>query len=259
MTNSQANALLQEGIAAVRAGNVEEARKLFRKAIELDAKNPQAWLWLSTVTEGTADKKAYLEEALRLDPSLEEARLALQKIKEQEGALAERLDEPLYCTVHPDRETLLRCNRCGRPMCVECAVRHPVGMRCRECVQETRSPIYRVSWGQAVVAFVAATVAGVVAAIVHTFVSSLFWLLVFFVSPALGTGVASVVERVVPRKRGRALQLATVAGLLAGVVLLGLGLGMLGREPLQGLLILANPFTWLYLVLSGGAAAARLR
>jgi len=259
MTNSQAASLLQEGIAAVRAGNLEEARKLFRKAIELDAKNPQAWLWLSTVTEGTADKKAYLEEALRLDPSLEEARLALQKIKEQERAFAQEAVAPLYCTVHPDRETMLRCNRCGRPMCIECAVRHPVGMRCRECVQETRSPVYRVGVTHMLLAFVAATVAGVVAAIVHTFVSGLFWLLVFFVSPALGTGVASVVERVVPRKRGRALQLATVAGLLAGVVLLGLGFDTLGREPLQGLLILANPFTWLYLVLSGSAAVARLR
>nr|WP_290667841.1 tetratricopeptide repeat protein [Ardenticatena sp.] len=259
MTNSQAASLLQEGIAAVRAGNLEEARKLFRKAIELDAKNPQAWLWLSTVTEGTADKKAYLEEALRLDPSLEEARLALQKIKEQERAFAHDVTGPLYCTVHPDRETMLRCNRCGRPMCVECAVRHPVGMRCRECVQETRSPVYRVAWTQVVLAFVAATAAGVGAAVVYSLVSGLFWLLVFFVAPALGTGVASVVERVVPGKRGRALQLTTVAGLLAGVVLLGLGIGMLAREPLQGLLILANPFTWLYLVLSGGAAVARLR
>ncbi|RME12251.1 MAG: tetratricopeptide repeat protein, partial [Ardenticatenia bacterium] len=46
--------LLQEGIAAVRAGDTEEARKLFRRATELDPQNPQAWLWLSTVTEGTA-------------------------------------------------------------------------------------------------------------------------------------------------------------------------------------------------------------
>ena len=260
MPEPTAASLLQEGIAAVRAGDTEEARKLFRRAIELDPQNPQAWLWLSTVTEGTADKKAYLEEALRLDPSLEEARLALQKIQAQEGALAERAtEEPLYCTVHPDRETMLRCNRCGRPMCVECAVRHPVGMRCRECVQATRSPVYQVTWAQALLAFAAATAAGVVAMLVSMFISGLFWLLLIFVSPALGTAVASVVERVVPRKRGRLLQLATVAGMLAGVVLVGLGVGLLARAPLQGLLILANPFTWLYLVLGGGAAVARLR
>ena len=40
-----------------------------------------------------------------------------------------------YCEVHPDRETSLRCNKCGRLMCTECAVLTPVGYRCRECVR----------------------------------------------------------------------------------------------------------------------------
>jgi len=39
----------------------------------------------------------------------------------------------LYCYRHPDRETLLRCARCDRPICLECQVRHPVGIRCPEC------------------------------------------------------------------------------------------------------------------------------
>ena len=42
-------------------------------------------------------------------------------------------DEVTYCAVHPDRETGLRCNKCGRLMCAECAVPTPVGYRCREC------------------------------------------------------------------------------------------------------------------------------
>jgi rhomboid protease GluP len=40
---------------------------------------------------------------------------------------------PMYCYRHPDRETLLRCGRCDRPICAECQVRHPVGIRCPEC------------------------------------------------------------------------------------------------------------------------------
>lgn len=40
---------------------------------------------------------------------------------------------PMYCYRHPDRETLLRCGRCDRPICSECQVRHPVGIRCPEC------------------------------------------------------------------------------------------------------------------------------
>jgi hypothetical protein len=43
------------------------------------------------------------------------------------------------------RETLLRCNRCDRPMCTECAVQHPVGLRCKECIKELARVNYRKS------------------------------------------------------------------------------------------------------------------
>ncbi|HEY60688.1 MAG TPA: hypothetical protein G4N92_08415 [Anaerolineae bacterium] len=43
--------------------------------------------------------------------------------------------ETLYCYVHPDRETLLRCNKCERPICIDCAVHTPTGYRCRECIR----------------------------------------------------------------------------------------------------------------------------
>ncbi len=42
------------------------------------------------------------------------------------------------CAWHPDRLTMLSCGRCDRPMCVNCAVETPVGMRCRECAGAPR-------------------------------------------------------------------------------------------------------------------------
>ena len=36
-------------------------------------------------------------------------------------------EELTYCEVHPDRETALRCNKCGRPMCTHCEVLRPFG------------------------------------------------------------------------------------------------------------------------------------
>ena len=42
----------------------------------------------------------------------------------------------MVCYKHPNRETLLRCNQCGRPICQECAVKVPTGYRCKECVRE---------------------------------------------------------------------------------------------------------------------------
>ena len=53
-------------------------------------------------------------------------------------------EELHYCTVHPDRETSLRCNKCGRYMCVQCAVQTPVGYRCRECVRQQDDKFYNV-------------------------------------------------------------------------------------------------------------------
>ena len=44
-------------------------------------------------------------------------------------------DTNLFCYVHPDRETLLRCNNCERPICTQCAVLTPTGYRCKECIQ----------------------------------------------------------------------------------------------------------------------------
>ena len=38
------------------------------------------------------------------------------------------------CYRHPGRQTGLRCTRCDRPICGECAIPAPVGFQCPECV-----------------------------------------------------------------------------------------------------------------------------
>jgi membrane associated rhomboid family serine protease len=40
------------------------------------------------------------------------------------------------CYRHPDRNTLLSCSRCGKPICSECSVDAAVGQRCIECIRE---------------------------------------------------------------------------------------------------------------------------
>jgi membrane associated rhomboid family serine protease len=42
------------------------------------------------------------------------------------------------CYRHPDRETLVHCTRCGRPICPECMIPAPVGHHCPECVAEAK-------------------------------------------------------------------------------------------------------------------------
>ena len=52
------------------------------------------------------------------------------------------MNEPPHCVNHPTVETYLRCNKCERPICSRCAVRTPVGYRCRECVNAQQQVFY---------------------------------------------------------------------------------------------------------------------
>jgi membrane associated rhomboid family serine protease len=44
-----------------------------------------------------------------------------------------------HCYRHPDRETLVSCTTCDRPICTDCMTVAPVGMRCPECGGERRN------------------------------------------------------------------------------------------------------------------------
>lgn len=47
-------------------------------------------------------------------------------------------EEQLFCVNHPQTETALRCSKCLDPMCLRCAVRTPVGLRCPKCTGAER-------------------------------------------------------------------------------------------------------------------------
>src|SRR3954469_10138223 len=40
------------------------------------------------------------------------------------------------CPRHPDRESHVRCQRCGRPVCPECQRPAAVGVQCVDCVNQ---------------------------------------------------------------------------------------------------------------------------
>jgi membrane associated rhomboid family serine protease len=43
-----------------------------------------------------------------------------------------------FCYRHPDRQSFILCQRCGRTICPECQTQAPVGVHCPECVREHR-------------------------------------------------------------------------------------------------------------------------
>ena len=72
--SANVEAMIREGINAVKAGNKEEGRALLMKAVELDPYNEEGWLWLSGVVESPDDQRTCLENVLSINPNNDRAR-----------------------------------------------------------------------------------------------------------------------------------------------------------------------------------------
>jgi membrane associated rhomboid family serine protease len=49
-------------------------------------------------------------------------------------------EDTMFCYRHPDRETGVTCSECGRPICTDCMVFAPVGIRCPDHAGQARGP-----------------------------------------------------------------------------------------------------------------------
>ncbi|XSG76822.1 hypothetical protein ACP8Y2_07400 [Herpetosiphon llansteffanensis] len=73
--------LIQQGIQAARIGNHAEARLILRQALNADASNEQAWLWLSAVEATNSEKIAALQQVLAINPANAAAKRGLEMLK----------------------------------------------------------------------------------------------------------------------------------------------------------------------------------
>jgi len=132
------------------------------------------------------------------------------------------MTEILYCANHPNVETLLRCNRCERPICTKCAVKTPTGYRCKECVRTQQKAFENAAWYDYLIGFGVTTilsliVSSIIAAI--SFVAGFFmWFIAIAVAAGAGILIARIVLPVLRRRRSRALFLVTAAGVVAGAL-----------------------------------------
>ena len=124
-------------------------------------------------------------------------------------------DRTMVCANHPDRETSLRCNRCGKLICAQCAVHTPVGYRCRECVRGQQKELETARQLDYVIVGIISLV-GVGVAIF--LLNHLGWW-GFFIAPVVGGGLADLVRRAVGGRRSRYLPLASVIGGAVGLLL----------------------------------------
>ena len=131
----------------------------------------------------------------------------------------------LCCANHPDRETMLRCNRCDKPICYQCAVRTPVGYRCKECVREQQGVYYTAEPSDLLVGGgIALVLGGVMGGLAFAFLGLIgffSFILAFFIGPAAGGAVAEVIRRAVKKRRARQMKWVAAVLFILGVLIGG--------------------------------------
>ncbi len=275
-TAGDALALVQEGRAALMAGDTYAARQRFRQALEINPEHVDALIGLAGTLRAYREKRDHLLRALSIDPANAEARailaqvdarLAAGEVLAPVGVTVREPEQPLwsppppaadsppadvatlYCYNHPGRETGLRCTSCDRPICADCVRPAAVGQLCPECARSRRPVNYQVATGDLIISGLIALVSGLLASVAAGLVLGMLGgflglFLAIFLGSAAGELLVRLLERV-NRKRGRSVQVAV--GICYG----------LGAAPV--VLFLLSLGLIIFTVAVIGTAAARLR
>jgi len=156
--------------------------------------------------------------------------------------------ENLYCYVHPNRKTLLRCNRCNRPICSSCAILTPTGYRCKECVRGQQKTFDTARWWDYPLSVI---VAGGLA-LIASLIGSRFGFFTIIVAPIAGMIIAEAVRAVVQKRRSKPLLWTATISSFMGAILFSLNtfLFLLAQGSLAGLLSMVWPLVFAFLTAS---------
>lgn len=125
----------------------------------------------------------------------------------------------MQCARHPKVETALSCGKCGTPICPDCLVAGPVGMRCRDCASLRSSVLYQVKPERFALATVLGLAAGTGIGLLLQAISGVFMFFLFFVGPAIGGFLGELILRATGRKRGIKLEVLAGASVVVGAVI----------------------------------------
>jgi hypothetical protein len=166
----------------------------------------------------------------------------------------------LYCVNHPDRETLLRCNQCEQPICIQCAVRTPTGYRCKSCVRGQQNKFNTAQTSDYILApLIAATLS-----FIGSYLVGFLGFFTIFVAPFFGIVIMRAVRTVIKNRRSNALFYTTAAaGAIGSLPLLVERLfPVIGTLGIGGFNVYSLlPLVWqaAYSVLTTGAIYYRLK
>ncbi len=226
------------------------------KRIEENREVAQAWLGLGQVVADPIEKEQALEKAVQLEPEYPEAARALALLRgepipkwaqepepEIEEVVEEMLveepqtavstsssqavsapgddeDEELFCYRHPDRSTALRCYNCGKPICMSCTNKTPVGYICSDCIREKEAVFFNATTLDYLVGPLVSLLFSLPAGwlVVRFTLGGGFFLFIilFFIGGMVGRFIGQFSKRAVGGRRGRYLPHLTVAMLILG-------------------------------------------
>jgi tetratricopeptide (TPR) repeat protein len=248
--------LLRQADKIANAGKRAAAEQMYRQIIEENPDVAQAWFGLGQMVADPAEKEQALEKAVLLEPEYPEAARALAMLRgepipkwarEPEPEIEEVVekvlveepqtavstsssqavftpdddeDQELFCYRHPDRSTALRCYNCGKPICMDCANKTPVGYICPDCIREKEAVFFNATTldyltGPLVCLLLSLPVGWLVARFA-TGRGFFLYIIVFFIGGVVGRFIGQFSKRAVGRRRGRYLPHLTVAMLILG-------------------------------------------
>jgi tetratricopeptide (TPR) repeat protein len=82
VSSEQARDLRQQGIAAAKAGQKDQARQFLQQSIRLEPTSEAAWMWLASVARDQRERLFCLRKIIELNPANEQALKALRQVEE---------------------------------------------------------------------------------------------------------------------------------------------------------------------------------
>ncbi|MFN8488863.1 MAG: hypothetical protein U0350_14770 [Caldilineaceae bacterium] len=127
-----------------------------------------------------------------------------------------------YCETHPTVATWMRCNKCNRLICLQCAVQTPVGYRCKACVRTQQNVYFNAKGHDDLVALLVSFVLAAVATPILGMVSGSLYFYSFYAAfiagPGAGMMLVQLIRWTVGRRRSRTMQYAVALGVTLGVL-----------------------------------------
>lgn len=122
--------LRQQGIAAAKAGQKDEARQLLQQSIRLEPASEAAWLWLASVARDSREREFCLKKILEINPNNTQALQGLATLESHRPARAPAPGiKPLSASARPttrEAETESASTAPASPFIIEPEVATPV-------------------------------------------------------------------------------------------------------------------------------------